>query len=132
MLVHLRITPALLFRKSHIENQSLLLKFESSVPIYISFKLKNNHPLTLEYQKPVAILTEARDLLEIIHARHKRASTIFCSQFTPAGWYGKFPDATIADAIPDRIVHDSYTIEIRGADEHSQKSMREVYGVGSK
>ena len=58
--------------------------------------------------------TEARDLLEIIHARHKRASTIFCSQFAPAGWYSKFPEATIADAILDRIVHDSYTIEIRG------------------
>lgn len=67
-----------------------------------------------------------------IHVRHKRASTIFCSQFAPAGWYSKFPEATIADAILDRIVHDSYTIEIRGADEHSQKSMREVYGVGSK
>lgn len=71
-------------------------------------------------------------LLEIIHARHKRASTIFCSQFAPVGWYSKFPEATIADAILDRIVHDSYTIEIRGADEHSQKSVREIYGVGSK
>jgi DNA replication protein DnaC len=29
--------------------------------------------------------TEARDILEIVHARHKRASTIFCSQFAPAG-----------------------------------------------
>lgn len=36
--------------------------------------------------------TEARDLLEIVHARHKRASTIFCSQFAPAGWYSKFPE----------------------------------------
>ena len=27
--------------------------------------------------------TEARDILEIIHARPKRASTIFCSQFDP-------------------------------------------------
>ena len=70
--------------------------------------------------------------LEIIHARHKRASTFFCSQFAPAGWYSKFPEATIADAILDRIVHDFYTIEIRGADDSNQKSMREVYGVGSK
>ena len=30
--------------------------------------------------------TEARDLLEIIHARHKKASTIFClSLLLPAG-----------------------------------------------
>lgn len=40
---------------------------------------------------------------------------IFCSQFAPAGWYSKFPEETIADAILDRIAHDSYTIEIRGA-----------------
>ena len=43
-----------------------------------------------------------------------------------------FPEATIADGVLDRIVHDSYTIEIRGADEHSQKSTREAYSVGSK
>ena len=73
--------------------------------------------------------TEERDLLEIIHARHKHASTIFCSQFEPIGWLGKFPEATIADAVLDRIVHDSYTIEIRSADQENQISMREVYGL---
>lgn len=73
--------------------------------------------------------TETRDLLEIIHARHKRASTIFCSQFEPIGWLNKFPEATIADAVLDRIVHNSYTIEIRAADQERQTSMREVYGL---
>jgi DNA replication protein DnaC len=72
--------------------------------------------------------TEARDLLEIIHARHKRASTIFCSQFLPAGWHGKIGEATIADAVLDRIVHDSYTIEIHN-DGSKDLSMREVYGI---
>lgn len=73
--------------------------------------------------------TEARDLLEIIHASHKRASTIFYSQFEPLGWLGKFPEATIAAAVLDRIVHDSYTIEIRSADRENQTSMREVCGL---
>lgn len=72
--------------------------------------------------------TEARDLLEIIHARHKRASTIFCSQFSPAGWHGKIGEATIADAILDRIVHDSYIIEIH-SDSSKDLSMREIYGI---
>lgn len=72
--------------------------------------------------------TEARDLLEIIHARHKRASTIFCSQFSPAGWHGKIGEATIADAVLDRIVHDSYIIEIH-SDGSKDLSMREVYGI---
>jgi DNA replication protein DnaC len=58
--------------------------------------------------------SEARDLLEIVDARHKRASTIFCSQFAVAGWHLKIGDPTLADAICDRIVHDSYTIMIEG------------------
>jgi DNA replication protein DnaC len=71
--------------------------------------------------------SEARDLFEIVHYRHKKASTIFCSQFAPAGWHSKISDALIADAILDRIVYDSYLIEI-----HSDKndtSMRELYGI---
>lgn len=74
--------------------------------------------------------TEARDVLEIIHARHKRASTIFCSQFSPAGWHGKIGEATLADAILDRIVHDSYTIEIHS--DGSDYSMREYYGINKQ
>lgn len=71
---------------------------------------------------------ESRDLLELIHARHKRASTIFCSQFAPAGWHAKISEATIADAILDRIVHDSYDIEIH-SDKNNDRSMREIYGI---
>lgn len=73
--------------------------------------------------------SEARDLLEIIHKRHKKASTIFCSQFAPAGWFKKIEEATLADAILDRIIHDSYTIEISYVDKENDKSMREIYGI---
>lgn len=69
-------------------------------------------------------LNESRDLLEIIEARHKKASTIFSSQFSPAGWHGKIGEGTLADAILDRIVHDSYTIFIDGKD-----SMRKRKGI---
>ena len=67
---------------------------------------------------------EARDLLEIVEARHKRASTIFISQFAPAGWHSKIGENTLADAILDRIVHDSFTIFIEGKD-----SMRKKKGI---
>ena len=58
--------------------------------------------------------TEARDLLEIVEARNRKASTIFCSQFDVAGWYLKIGEPTVADAVCDRIENDSYTIKIEG------------------
>lgn len=67
---------------------------------------------------------EARDLLEIVEARHQVASTIFCSQFDTQGWYEKIGDDTLADAILDRIIHDSYSILIDG-----EMSMRERHGI---
>ncbi|KRE46320.1 ATP-binding protein [Paenibacillus sp. Soil522] len=77
------------------------------------------------YKKvPLLILDEARDLLEIVEARHKTGSTIFCSQFTPGGWHSKIGESTLADAILDRIVHFSYTITIGGTD-----SMRKRKGL---
>ena len=69
-------------------------------------------------------MNESRDLLEIIEARHQNASTIFISQFAPAGWHTKISESTIADAILDRIVHDSYEILIDGDD-----SMRKRKGI---
>lgn len=63
-------------------------------------------------------------VLEIIDARLKRTSTIFCSQFSPEGWHAKLGQAQVADAILDRIVHDSYKILIDG-----DISMRERHSL---
>jgi DNA replication protein DnaC len=68
--------------------------------------------------------SDVRDILELVDRRHKRASTIFCSQFDPGGWHEKLGEPTIADAICDRIVHDSYTLVVKG-----EESMRKHKGL---
>ena len=88
-----------------------------------------------QYKKPALLIidewllyplkeTEARDLLEIAEGRYKKASTIFCSQFDVPGWRDKIGDPILADAICDRIVHDSYSVVIK-----CKESMRKRKGV---
>lgn len=71
---------------------------------------------------------ESYDLLEIAEARSQR-SMIFCTQYQPVGWYTRIDsnsesDSPIAEAIMDRVVHNSYKILIEG-----RVSMRERKGL---
>ena len=66
-------------------------------------------------------LEESRDILEIAENRYNKVSTILSGQIAYTKWYDLFPDPTIADAIMDRIIHNSYILAL-----DSKKSMREV------
>jgi DNA replication protein DnaC len=68
--------------------------------------------------------TTALDLLEIIEARHENASTVFISQCAPAGWHSMIGDGRVADAILDRILHNSYEITIDGDSMRLKKSFK--------
>ena len=70
---------------------------------------------------------EARDLLEIIEDRVNQSSLIVTSQLGIKDWHGYLHNATIADAILDRIVHNAYKIEFQGdADSQRKKNAKEA------
>jgi len=58
--------------------------------------------------------TACRDLLEVVDDRYDRASLLITAQLPVSGWHGIFEDATIADAVLDRLVHNAYRFELDG------------------
>jgi len=57
---------------------------------------------------------ESRLLLEIFEERFGRRSTVIASQPPVAKWHGLLEDSTVADAVLDRLVHNSHRIELHG------------------
>jgi DNA replication protein DnaC len=65
--------------------------------------------------------TERRDFWEICDERYQTRSTILTSQLPVARWHEQIGDATLADGILDRLVHNAHRIELRG------ESMRKTH-----
>lgn len=64
---------------------------------------------------------QRQDLMEVIEDRHGRRSTLITSQLPTEHWHEYIGDATLADAILDRLLHGSHRINLRG------ESMRKVH-----
>ena len=89
----------------------------------------NYKKVMAKYANPVVLIldewlllkptnSEQRDIFELLHRRRKKSSTIFCSQYAFEEWYEQLGggDSPLADAIIDRIAHDSYRINITSID----------------
>jgi DNA replication protein DnaC len=59
-------------------------------------------------------LGQRNDLLEIMEDRHGLSSTLITSQLPVDQWHKAIGDATLADAILDRLFHNSHKIKLKG------------------
>lgn len=55
-----------------------------------------------------------REFLEVLDDRQGQGATLITSQFPVNQWHEIIADATVADAILDRLVHNAYRIELKG------------------
>ena len=67
--------------------------------------------------------TERSDLLEILDDRLDSKATIITSQLPVDQWHAYLNDPTLADAILDRIVHNSHRIQMKGESMRKRKSI---------
>jgi DNA replication protein DnaC len=69
-------------------------------------------------------LTESQtpDLLEILEDRYGRASTMLATQIPVSDWHDRLGNATLSDAVMDRIIHNAYRLELRGESMRKRRS----------
>lgn len=67
-------------------------------------------------------LQTAQVLLDVVDHRARKGSLLITSQFPTTQWHDLLLDKTLADAILDRIVHQSHCLTLKG------ESMRKVNG----
>lgn len=69
---------------------------------------------------------QRKELLEVLDDRYKTSSTIVTSQLEPKDWHSVIGDATLADAICDRLVHNAHRLKLGG------DSIRKMEGLTSE
>ena len=69
-------------------------------------------------------LSQRNDLLEIMEDRHGLRSTLVTSQLPIEQWHKTIGDATLADAILDRLIHNSHKLILKG--ESMRKTMSKI------
>jgi DNA replication protein DnaC len=71
---------------------------------------------------------QRRDLLEILEDRYGRRSTVVTSQLPVAAWHDAIGDATLADAVLDRLVHNAYELPLKGESKRKDKAPAPAQG----
>jgi len=78
-------------------------------------KIERQHLLILDDFGIAPLDAQSRSaLMEIIEDRHGKGSLIITSQVPVMKWYEVIGEKTVADAILDRIIHESHRLELAG------------------
>ncbi len=108
------------FRLSSLFEEIAVARGDGSYKTYAS-KLRSRDLLIIDDFALAPIPSRgSRELLDLLDDRIGSSSTIIVSQVPMSSLHKSFEDATIADAVLDRIVHSSIRIEMKG------ESMRKI------
>lgn len=65
---------------------------------------------------------QRNDLMEVIEDRHDRRSTLIASQLPIDHWHDYIGEATLADAILDRLLHGAHRLNLTGESMRKERS----------
>ena len=106
-------------KTSELPRELLIAREDGSYPRYMARLAKTDLLVIDEWLRDPLSQAQARELLDMLDDRFRKRSTTLISQLPVDDWHKHIVDPTLADAILDRVVHDSHRIELR-----ARKSMR--------
>jgi len=66
--------------------------------------------------------SQTPDLLEVIEDRYGRTSTLLATQIPVADWHDRLGNASLSDAVMDRLIHNAYRLELQGESMRKRRS----------
>jgi DNA replication protein DnaC len=106
---------ALYLRLPRLLQELAIAKGDGRYPKLLSTLAKTEVLILDDWGLAQLTAEQRRDLLEILEDRHGVRSTLATSQLPIEKWHDLIGDATLADAILDRLVHNAYKINLKGA-----------------
>ena len=89
-------------------------ELDGSLPKLLNRLARANLLLIDDFGMEKATPADYRLFLEILQERIGESSTLVTSQYAVEVWHELIKDATIADAVLDRLVHSAYRIDLQG------------------
>jgi len=106
--------PTLFYRASDLYSEIAVAIIDGSLPKLKAKLIKPKVLVIDDFGLGVVTPQAAQVLLDVIDKRMRTGSLLITSQFPTEEWFSHFPDPTMADAILDRVIHQSHRINLKG------------------
>lgn len=109
-------------RISKLLSEIKLARADGSYLLYLKRTTKIKVLILDDFGVSPMDIQDAQELLEVIEDRVGFGSIIVTSQLPVDHWYDYMKNGTVADAILDRLVHNSYRLNLQGESMRKMKS----------
>ncbi len=102
------------FRVPRLFEQLRIAHGDGSYPRLMNQLLKTDLLILDDWGLQTISTSQRHDLMEVIEDRHGRRSTLIASQLPTEHWHEHIGEATLADAILDRLLHSAHRLPLTG------------------
>jgi DNA replication protein DnaC len=110
------------FQISKLLQKITFVRADGSSPKFLEILAKTQLLVIDDWLRNPLAESQTPDLLEILEDCYGRASTMLATQIPVADWHDRLGNATLSDAVMDRIIHNAYRLELSGESMRKRRS----------